>query len=175
MDINKKISSKTFKKTCLGIVIFAILLIVFKAGLLVGSKKADFSCRWSNNYHRNFAGPRNGFLSGFGDRDFIEANGTFGQIIKIDGQTLVVKGQENVEKIILIKNDTVINFLRETIKISDLKIDDSVVIVGAPNDAGQIEAKLIRVIPPPPQAGIIPLMPKMPQGNPAEIHESIKY
>jgi len=34
--------------------------------------------------------------------------------------------------------------------LSDLKIDDYVVVIGEPNAVGQIEAKLIRILPPPP-------------------------
>jgi len=33
----------------------------------------------------------------------------------------------------------------ETLELSDLKIGDAVTVIGAPNDKGQIEAKLIRV------------------------------
>jgi hypothetical protein len=40
--------------------------------------------------------------------------------------------------------------LRETVKISDLKVDDFVVVIGEPNDSGQIEAKFIRLLPPAP-------------------------
>ena len=126
---------------------FIILLLVFKAGMIVGIKKAEFSFRWSDNYHKNFGGPRQGFFRGFRDRDFIEANGTFGQIIKIDGSMLVIKGKNDVEKVILVNDKTTITRFRETIKLSDLKINDDIVIIGDPNTSGQIEAKLIRVMP----------------------------
>lgn len=150
MDIDKIFQSKSFKGVVFGVAIFIIILIIFKAGMIVGIRKADFSCRWSDNYHRNFGGPREGFLKGFGDRDFIEASGTFGQIIKIDGETLVVKGRDDVEKIILINDATTIKSLQDTINLSNLKIDDYIVTIGEPNNSGQIEAKLIRLLPPPP-------------------------
>jgi hypothetical protein len=126
------------------------LLFVFKVGMMVGIKKADFSCRWSDNYHENFGGPRGGFWGGFDDKDFIESNGTVGQIIKIEGETLVVRGRRDMEKIIVTDNETAIKRLRDTIKVSDLKVDENIVTIGEPNDAGQIEAKLIRVMPSPP-------------------------
>ena len=154
MDLNKIFQSKTFKVVFLGVAGLIIILLVFKAGIMIGVRKADFSCRWSDNYHRNFGGPQSGFLKGWGDRDFLNANGTFGQIIKIDGLTLIIKGGNDVEKIILIKDATTIQRLKETIKLADLKIDDYVVIIGEPNNTGQIEAKLIRLLPslpPPPQ------------------------
>ena len=150
MNIDKFFQSKTFKIILVGIGGLIIVLFVFKAGMMVGFQKANFSCRWSDNYHRNFGGPRGGFSGGLGDKDFIEANGTVGQIIKIASSTLVVKGRGDVEKVVLVKDDTVINQLKETITIDNLKIDDMVVVIGEPNNDGQIEAKLIRVMPKPP-------------------------
>jgi hypothetical protein len=149
MDINKFFQSKAFKGIICGIAAFLILLFVLKVGIVIGTKKADFSCRWSDNYHQNFGGPPEGFWGGFGDKDFIEASGTFGQIAKIDGSTVVIKSRNDVEKIILIDNSTIIKSLKKTVKSSDLKVDDYVVVVGEPNATGQIEAKLIRIMPPP--------------------------
>ncbi len=151
MDINKFFQSKIFKIITRGLAVLLVLLFVFKAGLIVGQRKAGFSCRWGENYHRNFGGPRGGFFDGFGfgDRDFIDANGVFGQIIKIEGSTLVVKGRADVEKIVLVSEKTIINRFRETIALTDLKVDDYIVVIVEPNDAGQIVAKLIRVMPPP--------------------------
>ncbi len=164
MDTNKFFQSKAFRDITWGIAAFIILLLIFKAGEMVGIKKADFSCRWSDNYHRNFGGPKAGFLGGFGDRDFIEANGTFGQIIKIDGSTLVVKGRDDIEKIVIVKDATTIKGLQDTVKLSDLKVDDYIVTIGDPNDSGQIEAKLIRLLPTPPAeapSGLLPFpMPR---------------
>ncbi|MCX6743002.1 MAG: hypothetical protein NT116_02080, partial [Candidatus Parcubacteria bacterium] len=97
MDLNKIFQSKIFQVIVIGIAVLIVILLVFKAGMMVGIKKADFSCRWSDNYHRNFGGPKGGFWGGFGDRDFMDANGTFGQIIKIEGNLLTIKGNQNTE------------------------------------------------------------------------------
>ncbi|KKT29274.1 hypothetical protein A3G55_02830 [Candidatus Giovannonibacteria bacterium RIFCSPLOWO2_12_FULL_44_25] len=149
MDINNFLKQKTFKLAVLSIGALILLLLVFKAGVFVGYKKASFSYSWGENYHRNFAGPRGGFLSDFGrgfeDKDFIGAHGTSGSIIKIDGSTLMIKGGDNVEKTILISDQTTIASRRKTIKAGDLKVDDRVVIIGSPNEQGQIEAKFIRL------------------------------
>ena len=151
MDFNKFFQSKTFAAAVFVLAIVILLLLAFKAGMIVGTKKADFSCHWSDNYHRNFGGPKEGFFRGLGDRDFMEANGIVGQIIKIEGGNLVIKGKNNVEKIILVNAESVINRLRGTITLADLKIDDVIVTIGEPNEFGQITAKLIRVLPPTPQ------------------------
>jgi hypothetical protein len=145
------IKSKTFVVIIIVLFGLALLVGVFTLGAAVGYRKARFSYAWGENYSRNFGGPREGFMGNFAKdfsgRDLVDAHGTFGQIMKIDGSTLVVKGQDNVEKLVLIKDDTTIQRLRETIKPGDLKINDSVVIIGSPNNSGQIEAKFIRVIP----------------------------
>jgi len=137
-----------------GLLSIVVLVLVFGLGVFVGEKKAKFSYLWAENYHRMFAGPRAGFLGNlrmppFPPFDeFIEGHGTFGEIIKIEGNNLVVKGRGSVEKVIVVTEKTVIKSGREDIKFSDLKIGDMIVIIGSPNDKGQIEAKLIRVFPP---------------------------
>lgn len=128
MDIIKKFN---IPLVAVGAVI--LLLLAFKAGELIGYRKALFSYRWGENYHRNFG-------------DFMmSAHGTAGTILKIDGSTLIVKGGDNVEKTILMSEKTTVTSRRETIKAGGLKVDDRVVIIGSPNEQGQIEAKFIRL------------------------------
>ncbi len=124
-----------------------IALGIFHAGIMVGYRKASFSYRWGENYHRNFGGPRQGFMNNFFEKDFIESHGTFGQIMKIDAGTLVVRGRPNEEKIILMTKDTVIHKGNDNAVPTDLKINDYIVTIGQPNDQGQIEAKFIRIMP----------------------------
>jgi hypothetical protein len=153
MNQEKQKNRDTLKLIIIGLAGFAVLILIFGAGMFVGAMKAKFSYRWAENYHKNFAGPRAGF---FGDwrkfppfpGDFIESHGTFGEIIKIDNNNLVVKGREDIEKIVLVNEKTVIKSGFKDIKISDLKVGDRIVIIGSPNEQGQIEAKLIRVFPP---------------------------
>jgi len=152
---SKKSSRDILKGIIIGLAVFIVIVLIFGAGIFVGGMKARFSYRWAESYHKNFAGPQGGF---FGDwrapipipfpGDFIESHGTFGQIIKIEGNTLIIKGRGDVEKVVLVTEKTIIQSGRKDIKISDLKVDDQVVIIGSPNEQGQIEAKLIRVFPP---------------------------
>jgi len=158
--LNKFSQSKLLKGAICGIAAFIIILLAFGAGAVIGSRKADFSHRWSDNYHRNFAGPREGFMKGFGNRDFMDAHGIFGQIIKIDGSTLAISSRDNAEMIVLVDDKTVIRSLRETIKAGDLKVDDNIVVIGEPNSSGQIQAKLIRVMPPAPANPLAKPAPK---------------
>jgi hypothetical protein len=152
---NKKfIHRDILKSIIIGLLIAIVLFLVFGLGVLVGEKKAKFSYRWAENYHKNFAGPRAGFFGNWKMSpllpfdEFIEGHGTFGEIIKIEGNNLVVKGKGDVEKVILINEKTVMKSGFKNIRVADLKIGDMIVIIGSPNDKGQIEARLIRVFPP---------------------------
>ncbi len=158
LNIKNFFSSKLFSSLVLILAILIFCLVIFKLGEIVGARKADFSCRWSDNYHRNFGGPSRNFLKMWGDRNFLEASGVTGRIIKInDENNFIVKAQDEVEKAIQITDKTLIKNQRETIKTTDLKVDDYVVIIGDPTAEGKIEAKLIRVLPMP--AGFFPGKP----------------
>ena len=150
MQTNNFWGSKT-----LGIIILAgagavILVLVFSLGVFVGNKRAEFSFKWAQAYRQNFGGPAGGIFGEISGRDLTDANGVFGKIIKIDGQTLTIDGKDNMEKIVLASDKTAIKFQRKTEKLSDLNVGDNIVVVGDPNTAGQIAAELIRVMPPPP-------------------------
>ncbi len=146
---DKFYQTKSFKIFGLVIAGMIAILLIFNIGMNIGFKKAKFSYQWGDNYHKNFAGPKGGFLNDFGHDDFMQAHGVFGQIIRIDGLNLIINGNEKNEKIILINNDTIIRRLRDSLKPTDLKVNDYLVVIGQPNEAGQIEAKLIRLMPPP--------------------------
>ncbi len=138
------------KWVIIGLAGFVVVVLIFGAGMFVGGMKAKFSYRWAESYHKNFAGPPSGFFGdwrkpSFPAGDFIESHGAFGEIIQIDDAGLVVKGRGDVEKVIITTKDTTIQKGRETIKKEELKVDDQIVIIGSPNEEGQIEAKLIRV------------------------------
>lgn len=158
MNIDKLFESKTFKIVLIILLELIALLIVFRIGIIVGFEKANFSYKWGENYHKNFAGPRDGFMreirnGGPMGMDFIDSHGTVGEIIKIENDVIVVKGRDNVEKSILIKNDTSIVRFKDVIKINDLKISDMIVVIGDANSSGQIEAKLVRTMPALPTSG----------------------
>lgn len=148
MKIDEFINSKKFRIGLYVVGAIIILLISFQAGVWVGYKKAMFSYRWGENYHRNFGGPRGGIVRNLVDRESFEnPHGAFGKIIKIELPSVVIQGENESEKSISINDDTVIRRLGETIKKEDMKVGERAVVVGEPNDKGQIEAKLIRLLP----------------------------
>ena len=78
----------------------------------------------------------------------MDAHGTVGKVVKIDGDTIVMQGQDNVEKTVIVSAGTLIRMNEKTLGVSDLKPDERIVVLGNPNPQGQIEAKFIRVFNP---------------------------
>lgn len=127
---------------------FIIALAIFWAGMLVGFRKAEFSYQWGGNYRNLFeGGPEHRPSRDFRGRGFIDANSAAGSVIQINTSTLIIKGDDSVEKNILISDKTTIRRGQETIQTIDIKADDRVVVLGVPSTTGQIEARLIRLMP----------------------------
>lgn len=144
----KSLHPDVLKWIIAGLVGFVIIILIFSAGMWFGGSKAKFSYQWAASYHKNFAGPRSGFFGdwrSFPNRDFIEGHGAFGEIIELKDTGFVVKGRGDVEKIIITSEETTVKKGGETVEKSSLEVGDRVVIIGSPNEEGQIEAKLIRV------------------------------
>ncbi len=135
------------KLVIVGVLCFAVLVFVFGVGVFVGQERAGFSFHWAENYHRNFGGPKLGLFGNFPDRDFIGGHGVFGSVIHIDGNSIIVKGQDNMEKTVMVSEQTTITGPSVTMKLSDIKINDNVVIIGSPDEHGVITAKFIRILP----------------------------
>jgi hypothetical protein len=150
MKINNFFQSNIFKIIIIAIGSLIVLLLVFKLGIFIGYQKAAFSYNWAENYPRNFGGPRPG-LPGIPDefrgKDFMNSHGTAGNIIKIDNNIITIKGNDNIEKNIVVSDKTAINAMNKNLNLSDLRVDDKVVIIGSPNEQGQIEARFIRIFP----------------------------
>lgn len=133
-----------------GIGAVVLALLVFRAGVYVGMRKADFSYRWGENYHRNFGGPREGFMPGMFREGEPSAHGAFGKIISLSMPTFTVESSEGVEKLVRIGDGTAIVQFHEPVASSSLAVGDYVVVIGEPNTQGEIEAGLVRVMPAPP-------------------------
>jgi hypothetical protein len=148
MEFN--LPKQSYKIAIIALLSAFLLLLSFKIGELVGFRKAAFSYRWGAQYHQNFGGPRAGFFGEDDGRGFINAHGSFGIVLKIDGNTILVRDADNTEKTIIVNDKTVINRMNQVIGVSDLAVDERVTIIGSPNDKGGIDAKFIRAFPAPP-------------------------
>ena len=161
LKIKERILAIKLKNIFYALAIVLAVILIFQAGVMVGYLKASFSYKWGDNYFRAFGGgqermrekmpqPLNGVPMPRGG--FSDAHGVAGKIIKIILPTLVVQGLDSVEKIILVKEDTSIMKFRNSIKASELKVDDFITVIGSPDANSQIEAKLIRMMPSPPES-----------------------
>lgn len=137
-----------------------ILAVVFALGVRVGLHKAKYSFQWGENYERNFMGhphepmkpgmppmePR-GPMGFFDDRggDFRNAHGLAGTIVSITDNNIVIKDRDSKENTVAVSEKTIIKSGRDDIKVTDLKSDEKIVVVGKPDDKGVIGAELIRV------------------------------
>lgn len=155
-DFKKMLQSKLFTRILLGIGMMIVALMIFQAGVFVGYHKAAFSYRWGQDYYHTFGrAGRGGFpmgMMGMDREDFPSAHGATGKVIRIDLPTFVIEGPDKIERVVLTSHQTIVRRFRDTIAPAELKIDDYVVVIGAPNDKSQIEARLIRLMPAPPDS-----------------------
>lgn len=139
----------------MGIAMSVVALIIFQAGQATGFRKAKFAGNFGNNFERNFMGPERGMMDKIESKSFgrimLGGHGAVGEITSLSLPQIVVLGPDNIEKIVVLSSTTQIHEFSEVKEPSDLKIGVSVVILGSPNESGQIEAKLIRIMPTPNQ------------------------
>ena len=148
MSFKNLFQSSLFRGILIGLGVAIAALLIFQAGLHVGYRKASFSFHGGDNFYRAFGEKRHqkDFM-GMKRGDFPNAHGALGKIISIQLPTFILEDEAHVEKIVLIKDDTIIRKFRDTLQAKELTTDDQVVVFGAPNDQAQIEAKMIRIVP----------------------------
>lgn len=134
------LQSKKFKYIIGSIVVLVVLLLTFQAGVMFGYHRARFHNRWDDHYGQNFIGE-------FNNRNFMKSNGAFGDILKIENSTITVKGRNEAEKNILVDKNTQFESGDTNIKLENLKVGDQILVIGSPNEAGQVQAKIVRLIP----------------------------
>jgi len=150
MDVNTFLQSKILKRVLLALAVVAAVLLVLKAGILIGYQKASYSYRWGEFYHKNFGGPQpSNFVPGLDrtmmDQEYIGSHGTFGSVLSVDGNTVLLKGQDSIERSVLLSDDTTILEGRGRVSANDLEPGETMTVIGAPNGQGQITAEFIRV------------------------------
>ena len=158
MCTQELMKSRTFKIAALAVACFLIALVVFAAGVFVGFHKARYSYKFGENYERNFVGgpfqggqgimgnrePR-GMMRDFEGNGFRNGHGIAGTIISISDNNIIAKDRDGKENTVAVTDKTIIKSQSNDIKISDLKQDDQIVVMGSPGDNGVINADLIRI------------------------------
>ncbi len=146
-NIQKGFESKLFLKIIYILAAVIVASAIFSAGVFVGFHRASFEGAWGEHYLENFGTPPRGKLDSV-SRHFSNPHGAVGSIIQVSLPTIIVKDNDGTEKIILIADNTDIEIGRDGEgDTSDLQVDAPIVVIGNPNDQGQIEAKFIRVMP----------------------------
>ena len=145
-DGNRKV-----RVTILVLVIVFVLGVTFKVGEEVGSHRANFTKNWGERYSNNFGsfGRERDSRFGFGmmGGNFRSVHGAIGKVLTVSSSTIMMlDNNDNIEKSILINKDTVIRNGRDNASTTSLKSDNFVMVIGEPNENGQIVAKLIRVM-----------------------------
>jgi hypothetical protein len=149
----KDIFKSTWGRWTAGILAaIVIFFIAFGLGVSVGYQKGIFSSEWGRNYERNFSGmPPPGMMAGTGGAMPQNMHGAAGTVIDVSDSGMSVRDNDNDEQSIIVASDTVIKKMNATILLSTITIGDRVVVIGAPNSNGQVEAHFIRVFPAPGQ------------------------
>lgn len=141
-------------RAVIGLGILLLALVVFQAGVYVGIHKADLSFRMGDNYYRAL-GPGPFPRDPLGE-EISEANGTAGTIVSVTLPTFLVQEANGGEKIVLVTSQTMIRKLRDATSSAAITTGDSAIVIGSPNDKGEVEASFIRLLPPPPGTSTLP-------------------
>lgn len=141
------VRSKVFIRSLVIVSGLGLACLIFLAGISVGERKASFEYRWGETYHRNFGGPRAGFVPGVPPEDFVNRHGAFGRVLSVDLPQMIIESPEGLEKTVIVGTGTTIMKFRDRLLPENIIPNDSAVIIGSPNGDSQIEARLIRIIP----------------------------
>lgn len=153
-NIQEGIQSKKFRNSILVLGIFVAALLLFWAGMRVGYMRAGFNYRFGESYYRTYEPGDDHRAMGFIPNEVGNAHGVNGKIINIQLPTIVVADIDNTEKIIHISDDSLLRKFRDTIYSKDLRVGDFIIVLGEPGEKAAIEAKFIRVVPPPNSAPV---------------------
>jgi hypothetical protein len=127
------------------LVTLCLLVGVFQLGVIVGYRKAMFSYRWAETYHQNFGGPRQGFIPNAHTEAFFGGHGTGGSILRIDGNEISLRGDDGIERVVVLTDRTYIRRGPQPAKKEDLQLNEKIVVIGRPTDQGKMEATFIRL------------------------------
>ncbi len=153
MSIKQWVASMTLKRALWILGGIAIVLGVFKAGEFVGFGKAEYSYRWGASYYRGFMGPRGGFdgpggmMGGRFGGNYLLGHGLSGTVLSVASSTFVMQDRDGAEKVVAVSSSTAVRMYHGVFPYEELSPGMFVMVIGAPNDAGVVDARLVRVMP----------------------------
>jgi hypothetical protein len=148
MDQNsfqKFLRSPVFFRTLTTILGLVVAGIVFQVGFIVGFHEASFEVRWQANYGRNFAGPL-GNPADLDDR-LPNPHGAFGTVTSVEFPTFTIVGPRETEKVIRMGSSTILRSGFDTVSTDAVRVGEEAVVIGTPNNQGEIDATFIRLAP----------------------------
>jgi hypothetical protein len=120
---------------------------VFALGMNVGFRKAHFTDEWIKNYPANFGSQAGAYPMAIPPEGRLFNNhGVIGTILSTDGKTVIIKAADNNENTVILGFTTVIRQDLADLSAKDLKANQQIVVIGSPNEQGQIDAKFIRIL-----------------------------
>lgn len=151
--MNNFFQSKKWTAILAIIFILVLALLIFEAGVAVGVHKAGFAGRMGRDYFSVF-GRGNTPFGNIDQDDFPASHGVVGTIIKVNPPYAFIQGPDNTERTIHLDASTTILRYRTTIGPGDLIDGESIIVIGSPSaSSSNIEARFVRVLPPPPTYG----------------------
>jgi hypothetical protein len=149
MNTTDPFKSRKFKAVIFGLCALLFAAIIFQAGIAVGYHRAAFSYNWNNAYFQGTRDPHSPFAA-FMMRDADDPNphGTIGQVVSVRLPEVMIKGRDTPEQIVVIGPTTAIRRFHEIGTTTDLSTGQQVIVIGSPDDKGQIQASFIRIMPP---------------------------
>ncbi|MDO8583987.1 MAG: hypothetical protein Q7R83_02290 [bacterium] len=128
--------------------LFAVLgLVLIVGGLFVGlsmgERRGSHFFRFSERYDR-LLGPEENMP--FGRPPLPGIHGVSGKVLSVSTSTLILENPDNIEQDIAVSSSTDVRSGMRPISLDQITPGQIVVVFGAPNNQGQIEARLIRLM-----------------------------
>ncbi|MES2409769.1 MAG: hypothetical protein V4509_05740 [Patescibacteria group bacterium] len=139
--------SKYFNQSLIAIGLVIWTGLILQLGMFIGYQKASYFFKYGDNYYKNLRGGRP-MPMGLNDDDLPRSHGAIGRVIQVTLPTFIVEDEDGMEKIISTNDRTIVRNVEMLASTSKISQNDMVVVVGSPNEKSEIEAKLIRILPP---------------------------
>ncbi len=124
-----------------------VLGVTFQLGVFTGYHKASFARDWGDHYGKNFGMERPESFKGMMRGGLPMGHGAVGKVLTVTLPTFVIEDNDGTEKTIVVSNTTIVKSSTQNSTSTSITPNTSVVVIGQPNKSGQIEAKLIRIMP----------------------------
>jgi hypothetical protein len=121
-----------------GVALLFVLAGTFWLGTRVGALQAT---RWSTEPQGRL--PIEPPFSPFGVKP--RPHGAVGSVLRIEGESIVIRGQFGVERTVRITPDTVIERSGQRISLNDIQAGEWLIAIGSPRPDNSMDARLIRV------------------------------